>query len=107
MVPGQRSGKVGAAVEAVLAPLRTSAASKSQAAKQMDKALEPVLRQHSKTSVKGYLWSNVHYCLRDGTFHSSRSSLTEHLASGKTLPRATAKQMPNAKLLLRKMDNRV
>ena len=35
------------------------------------------------------------------------SSLTEHLASGKTMPRATAKQMPYAKLLLRKMDNRV
>ena len=73
MVPGQKSGKVGAAVEAALAPLRTSVVpSKSQAAKHMDKALEPVLRQHSKTSVKGYLWSNVHYCLRDGTFHSSQ-----------------------------------
>ena len=108
---GPEPSKVGVAVEAALAPLKQRAHAQSpksgKAAKQMNTALQPLFKDHSRNAIKGYLWSNVHYCLRDGTFHDTRSGLSQHLASGKTVARSTAKQLPNAKLLLRKMDSRV
>ena len=98
--------EVGAAVEAAIAPLKHRqpgiVCKYGTAVSLMDQALAQVFNSYSKLAVKGYLWTNVHYCLHDGTFHDSQRKLKQYLRKGRYHPKDDAKQYQNAKLLLGK-----